>query len=243
MITALIFAGGTGERMNTRTKPKQFLELHGKPIIIHTIEHFENHPMVDNIVVVCLKDWIDECRKMLIKNFIRKVKWIVPGGNTSQESIFNGLSAIKNDIDNETIILIHDGVRPLITKELITENINSTRKHGSAITVSYATETIVNLDDTNKIKGISNRTKTRIAKAPQTFYFNDIWKLHQMAISDGLNNMIDSASLMQHYNYELHTVTCSPSNIKITAPSDYYIFRAIYEAKENSQIFGFAGEN
>ncbi|MED1952360.1 IspD/TarI family cytidylyltransferase [Brevibacillus centrosporus] len=238
MITALIFAGGTGERMNTRTKPKQFLELHGKPIIIHTIEHFEDHPLVDNIIVVCLESWINECRRLLKRNFIKKVKWIVPGGNTGQESIFNGLNAIKDICEDDTIVLIHDGVRPLITQELITENIKSVEKHGSAISVSYATETIVTIDNKTKVEAIPNREQTRITKAPQTFYYKDIWEAHTKAKNDGLDNMLDSATLMNHYGYTLHTVLSSPYNIKITSPSDYYVFRAIYEAKENSQIFG-----
>ncbi|MBD8497954.1 IspD/TarI family cytidylyltransferase [Paenibacillus arenosi] len=238
MITALIFAGGTGERMNSKTKPKQFLELHGKPILIHTIEYFEEHPMVDHIAVVCLDSWIEECYKHIERNFIHKVKWVVPGGDSGQESIFNGLQAIKEGCNEDTIVLIHDGVRPLISKQLITDNINAVKQHRSAITVSYATETIVTIDNNINIETIPNREQTRIAKAPQSFYFNDIWRAHLKAQEDGLHSMIDSATLMKQYGHTLHTVISSPYNIKITTPSDYYLFRAIYEAKENSQIFG-----
>lgn len=238
MITALIFAGGTGERMNTKTKPKQFLELHGKPILIHTLEYFEEHPMIDNIVLVCLNSWVEECKKLMKRYYINKVKWITPGGNTGQESIFNGLNAIKDSTDDETIVLIHDGVRPLISSELITENIKVTKKYGSAVTVSYSTETIITTDNDNKINKIPDRNLARIAKAPQTFYFKDIWESHQLARREGLDNMVDSATLMNQYGHSLYTVLSTPYNIKITTPSDYYIFRAIYEAKENSQIFG-----
>jgi 2-C-methyl-D-erythritol 4-phosphate cytidylyltransferase len=238
LVTALIFAGGTGERMNCRTKPKQFLELHGKPILIHTIEYFEDHPMVDNIAVVCLESWIRECRKLLRYHFIQKVKWIVPGGKTTQESIYNGLDEIKNACDDDTIVLIHDGVRPLITPELITENIDSVNKYGSAITVAYATETVLTINESINIDSIPDRALARIAKAPQTFYFKDIWQAHQQAKADGLDDIPDSASLMKHYGHTLYTVMSSPYNIKITSPSDYYIFRAIYEAKENLQILG-----
>lgn len=238
MITALIFAGGTGERMNTKTRPKQFLELHGKPILIHTLEYFEAHPMIDNIVLVCLDSWVEECKKLMKRYYMNKVKWITPGGKTGQESIFNGLDAIKESVDDETIVLIHDGVRPLISSELITENIKVTKKHGSAVTVSYSTETIITMDKGNRIKDIPDRDLTRIAKAPQTFYFRDIWESHQLARQDGIDNMVDSATLMNQYGHSLYTVLSTPYNIKITTPSDYYIFRAIYEAKENSQIFG-----
>jgi len=238
MVTALIFAGGTGERMNSKAKPKQFLELHGKPIIIHTIEHFEEHPLVDDIVIVCIESWIKELRKQLIRNSISKIKWIVPGGSTGQESIYNGLNAIKEKCNDNTIVIIHDGVRPLITKELITENINSVKQHGSAVTVAYTNETITTVDSTNKIDNIPDRNMTRIVKAPQTFYFKDIWGAHQRAKEDGITEIIDSATLMKNFGFSLNTVISTPYNIKITTPSDYYIFRAIYEAQENSQILG-----
>lgn len=127
MNIAVIFAGGTGQRMHTKSRPKQFLELNGKPIIIYTIELFDNHPDIDGIVVVCLESWIPFLKKMLRKFEINKVVEIVSGGETGQESIYKGLCAAekfsksKNSIDD--IVLIHDGVRPLITEETITENI------------------------------------------------------------------------------------------------------------------------
>ena len=113
--SALIFAGGTGSRMNTKTLPKQFLELHGKPIIIHTIEHFEDHPAVSDIVVVCVDGWLDYCRDLLARFNIKKVSQVVPGGETGQMSIFNGLSVLREKYKNDDdYVLIHDGVRPLI---------------------------------------------------------------------------------------------------------------------------------
>lgn len=240
MITALIFAGGTGARMNSKSKPKQFLELHGKAIIIHTIEYFENHSDIDNIAVVCLEDWIDCLNELLNKNNIKKVKWIVNGGKTGQESIYNGLKAIYNDYNNldEAIVLIHDGVRPLITNKLITDNIECVKRYGSAITVTPVKETIVTVNSCNQINQIIKRKTARVAKAPQSFYLKDIMTVHNRAIEDNVINMIDSASLMSHYGYLLHTVDGPDENIKITTPYDYYVFRAIYEARENTQIFG-----
>ncbi|MHB8065201.1 MAG: IspD/TarI family cytidylyltransferase [Ruminiclostridium sp.] len=238
MITAIIFAGGTGERINSKTRPKQFLELHGKPILLYTIEHFERHPLIDNIAVVCIANWMDECRRLLEHNFIKKVKWIVPGGISGQESIYNGLEAIQDSCADDTIVLIHDGVRPLISEELITQNINMVREKNSAISIAYTTETVVTLNEKQCISDVPNRDYVRIAKAPQSFYYKDIWSVHKRARKEKVNNITDSATLMQHYGYELHTVLSSPYNVKITSPSDYYIFRALYEAIENSQIFG-----
>ena len=241
MNTALIFAGGSGTRMNSKSKPKQFLELNGKAIIIHTLEYFERCSEIDNIAVVCIEDWIDYLKELLKKNFITKVKWIVPGGSTGQESICNGLKAIYADCPDpkDSVVLIHDGVRPLISEQLIMDNIECVKKHGSSITVVPQNETVVSIDDTNMICGTTERSTARIARAPQSFILEDIMEAHRKAIAEGKNNMIDSASLMMEYGHKLHVVEGPIENIKITTPSDFYIFRAIFEARENSQIFGF----
>ncbi len=234
---ALIFAGGSGQRMNSGATPKQFLKLAGKEIIIYTIEKFENHPEIDTIVVVCVESWIDYLEKALDKNKIEKVVKIVPGGESGQESIYNGLEAI-NKIDKKSYVLVHDGVRPLISPELISENIRVAREKGVAISSSPAIETIVYADGDNNIDSISDRSKCMYAKAPQTFKFAELWEAHKKAKEESLNIFIDSASLMKHYGHKLSIVVCSPENIKITTPGDYYVFKALYEAREDSQIFG-----
>ena len=138
MISALIFAGGTGQRMSLSSKPKQFLELYGKPIIIYTLEHFEYHKEIDDIVIVSVESHINELYSLLHRYGITKVSKIVPGGNTGHDSIYNGLIAMKENAKKDDIVLIHDGVRPLITEELISENINTVRKYGAAITAELA---------------------------------------------------------------------------------------------------------
>jgi len=233
----LIFAGGSGIRMNNNAQPKQFLQLHGKEIIIHTIEQFERHSEIDAIAVVCIEGWIDFFKTLLEKYQIKKVKWIVSGGETGQQSIFNGLAAIKNDCTDDAIVLIHDGVRPLINGELITNCINSVKKHGSTITVTPEIETVVSLDSSKKITSITDRSSCYHAKAPQCFRLNDIYIAHQRAKQESLKNVIDSASLMAHYGHELYTVEGGYENIKITTPTDFYLFRALFEANENAQIF------
>ena len=131
MNIALIFAGGTGQRMNTASKPKQFLELHGKPIIIYTLEHFQRHPEIDGIVVVCLAEWIPYCKELLEKYHIDKALDVVLGGGSGQESIYNGLVAASNRYPADSVILIHDGVRPLINEQVITDDIKSVHGTGS----------------------------------------------------------------------------------------------------------------
>lgn len=241
MNIALIFAGGFGTRMNSKSKPKQFLELNGKPILIHTIEHFENHEEIDAIAVVCVAEWMDYLKKLLEMFHIAKVKWLVPGGATAQESTRKGLYAIRDNCGcdpKEVIVLIHDGVRPLINRKVITDNIRMVRERGNAITVIPAIETVVEVNECGDIEEVMNRGACKIARAPQSFWLNDIVDIQERSVRDGLTNVIDSATLMRHYGAVLHTVNGPVENIKITNPSDFYIFRAFVEAKENSQIWG-----
>ena len=134
MVKVLIFAGGTGRRMNARTRPKQFLMMHGRPIILYTLEKFERHPDIGEIVIVCLEGWIDRLWDYIHQYMLKKVTIIVPGGPTGHDSIYNGLVAMEQTTDPRDIVLIHDGVRPLITPELITTNIQAVKNYGNAIT-------------------------------------------------------------------------------------------------------------
>lgn len=238
MNIAIIFAGGTGQRMNSKTKPKQFLELHGKPILIYTLEQFQRHEQIDAIVLVCLSEWKDYCQDLIEKFKITKVCSIVSGGATGQESIFNGLDEAFKKFPEDSIVLIHDGVRPLINAETISKDIECVQKNCSAITVSVASETISLRGENDTVGKIIDRSQCQIAKAPQCFILKDIYQSHLKAQEQGINDFIDSASLMSFFGYTLHTVEGPSENIKITFPSDYYVFRAILEAKENSQIFG-----
>lgn len=237
MNIAVIFAGGTGQRMNTKTRPKQFLELHGKPIIIYTLEQFENHPEIDGVIVVCLKDWIPFLNKMIKRYELEKILEVVPGGVSGQESIRNGIDAAWRQCPPDSTVLIHDGVRPLVAEDTICRCLRSVEQHGNAITVVPAIETIVQESD-GVITKIIDRKSCQMAKAPQCFILRDLRDAHIAAQNEGLADFIDSASLMSHYGHTLHVVKGSPENIKITTPSDFYVFRAYVDVVENSQIFG-----
>lgn len=235
---AVIFAGGVGRRMHSSDKPKQFLEIHSKPIIIHTLEHFEYHPMIDCIVVVCKEDWILYLNELLYRFRIEKVKRVVPGGATGQLSIYEGLKAAKEiaGID-DTVVLIHDGVRPLINGKLITANIESVKKNGSAITTALVTETILVVNDAGTtIDYVPSRNNSRVAKAPQSFWLKDIIKAHEMSLLEGDTNCIDSCTMMQKYGKKMYLIDGPGENIKITTPDDFYTMRAILEARENAQL-------
>lgn len=237
---ALIFAGGTGARMTSRTRPKQFLELNGKPIIIHTLEYFEDSELIDFICVVCLESWIEHLKVLLSRYGIKKVKYIVPGGETGQDSIFNGLKAVYENEKNpsDCLMLIHDGVRPLISDKLISDCVDCAAQNGNAVTVTKAWETIITVDETENIDDVIDRTRARLARAPQCFFLEDIYNAHVKARQEGYTGAIDSATLMRHYGEQLFTVEGPAENIKITTAADFYMARAIMEARENSQILG-----
>ncbi|EGJ26997.1 IspD/TarI family cytidylyltransferase [Streptococcus porcinus] len=239
MNIGLIFAGGVGSRMRSKGKPKQFLEVHSKPIIVHTLEVFENNPEIDVTVVVCVSDWIDYMEKLVEKFSLKKVKAIVPGGETGQLSIFNGLEAAEKIArGQDDIVLIHDGVRPLIDVPLLSSNIKTVKEKGTAITSVAAKETVVLINEQEEIQEVVDRTRSYIAKAPQSFYLKDILEVQRDAISKGITNAIDSSTLMGMYNRKLTIVEGPYENIKITTPDDFYTFKALYDAKENAQIYG-----
>ena len=234
----VIFAGGSGERMNTRSRPKQFLEFRGKPIIIYTLELFDNHPQIDGIVIACLRDWIPYLQKMLRKFEIAKVVDVVEGGETSQDSIRIGLEDVAGRYPDETTVLIHDGVRPLITEQTISDNIAGVEQFGSCITCVPATETFIVSRKDGRLD-IPVRADSLIARAPQSFRLGDILSAHRRAVQEGRHDFIDSCSMMNHYGYKLHTISGPAENIKITTPTDYFIFKAMVDVHENQQIFGF----
>lgn len=243
MNIGVIFAGGVGSRMHSKDTPKQFLKVHDKPIIIHTLEHFEKNPEIDAVVIASVADWIPHLEKLLYKYRIEKVKKVVCGGQSGQLSIYNGLCAAEEiAAGKKAIVLIHDGVRPLINSNLLSENINCVKEKGSAITAGIVKETIVVIDKGGCIEQVPSRANSRVAKAPQSFWLDDIIGVHRQALKDGINDSIDSCTLMKQYGRTLYMLDGPYENIKITTPDDFYAMRAILDAKENAQIYSYEAE-
>lgn len=238
MNTALIFAGGSGSRMSGARIPKQFLESGGKPIIAHTIKHFQIHPQIDAVVVVCLEDWIPHMEKTVANHHLDKVKAIVPGGKTGQDSIYSGLCALEELglADEDDIVLVHDGVRPLIDEPTITACIDSVRQRGCTATVAPAVETVLEMDGDSVVR-IADRSSCRLARAPQGFKTAELIGAHRKAQSDNAGDFIDSISLMAHYGYPIFTVDGPVENIKITTPSDFFAFKGYTDMFETKQLW------
>lgn len=238
MNVALLFAGGTGQRMKNTARPKQFLELYGKPVIIYTLEIFQTHPQIDAIVVPCVEGWQSFLAESARRYGIDKLVKIVPGGRTSQESKLSALRAMRDICKDDDIVLMHDAVRPLITHKLIDDNLDCVKKYGNAITVDPFTETGVISEDGNTVDAVIERKKLYIAKAPQTFYFHDVLAAHEAAKDMPESTAIDTCTIMTALGKKLHAVPCESSNIKITMPEDYYIFKAIYDLRESQSVLG-----
>ena len=222
---AVIFAGGVGNRMRSKDIPKQFLVIHDKPIIIHTLEHFQRCKDIDAIVIACVEDYIEKMRRLTETYGINKVKRIVAGGITGQQSIYNGLVAAKEiSSDSNPVVLIHDGVRPLINEKVISENIESVKQYGSCITAGIVKETIVEIDDDGNILNVPQRKNSRVAKAPQSFYLDDILSAHQKAMSE---NRFDFILNTAEYFFCLLLVANAGNNARLRTIAYYIIYKRL----------------
>ena len=241
-VVALIFAGGIGRRMGGSSRPKQFLELGGRPIIDYTISHFAEHEQVSHIVVACVKDWIPYLRGFLATRRYDTPIDVVEGGATGQESIFRGLDCLHDQHakDPQTIVLVHDGVRPLINGETISACIRSVQERGCTATTAPAIETIIVQDTNDEVSAIIPRSKVSLARAPQAFWLNELYDAHLQSQRDGLGNFIDSVSLMNHYGHTIYAVDGPPENIKVTTPMDYYAFKGYMEARDQRMLWSDA---
>lgn len=235
---ALIFGGGTGVRASTHGIPKQFIKVDGVPIIVRTILKFENSDFVDAIVLVCVDGYLKHLQQLVDEFHLQKVVSIVKGGVTGQGSIYNGLQEIsKLDISDDAVVFIHDAVRPLITSELISGCFQSVLKHGSGIAAVDCYETVASCND-NTVERIFPRSELVHLRAPQAFYFKDIFRYHNLALQDSINNFTDSASMAKYYGHRLFLVPSDSKNIKITYPEDIFILKSLLEAEEHFEIIG-----
>lgn len=222
--------------------PKQFIEVNGKPIILYTLETFNNHPEIDAIIVVCTKQWMKRLQMMVERAYLEKVVKIVEGGEEGQQSIYNGLCAASQWCEeqgqevSDAIVLVHDSVRPLVTSNLISCNIENVRQYGNSITVIRPTETFI-VSDGGRHRMLE-RNDIHVVRAPQCFYLDKILRLHKKAIADGNTSYRDCCSMLCDYGIQFHETEGPSTNIKITYPSDILLFRSLIELKEMETMFG-----
>ena len=236
MNVVLIFAGGCGSRMGVAI-PKQFLEINGVPILVETILNLQKHNKIDAICLVVLEEYIEYVTKLVKQYNLDKVVSIVPGGKTGQDSIYNGLCQIKKQFPMNSTVLIHDGVRPIIDSDVITENINAVKEYGSAITCKKCTETIITIKNEIAVDNIIDRSNSLTAQAPQSFILEDIFNAHETIrkVNPNYDGIIDSCTLMRVLKNNLHIVMGNDDNLKVTTKKDYLIVKTIIENK-NKEI-------
>ncbi|WP_022868137.1 IspD/TarI family cytidylyltransferase [Schaalia vaccimaxillae] len=237
MNVALIFAGGSGTRMNSAAVPKQFLEIYGRPVIVHTLQQFQEHPDIDAIIVVILEEFFDEMISLVDRYKLTKVKWMVPGGSTGQESRHRGLKTLAEQCPHDSIVLIHDGVRPLVNADLISRNIDSVRKYGTGVTCTKANETIV-VASGDELTDVIPRDPLWTAQAPQSFRLDEALSVYDRAVSEGEHDSIDTCSLYRRYAMPVKKVAGPHTNIKITTSSDFYVARTFFTLLEDEKAFG-----
>ncbi len=227
---ALIIAGGIGERMH-QDIPKQFINVHDKPVIIYTMEVFQQHPNIDAIEVVCLHGWHDILRAYAKQFGITKLQNIVNGGKTGLQSIRNGLYDIAERYDgNDDIVLIHDAIRPMVNHEIISDNIRVCREYGNAITVIPCTSVMLKTYDSLASVSQVPRDNLKITQTPQTFFLKEILQAHQQAIERGITDSVASCSLYVELGRKLYLSLGSEKNIKLTTSEDIEIFSALLQA-------------
>lgn len=232
---ALIIAGGKGNRMH-QDIPKQFLTVNEKPVIIYTLEAFENHPEIDAIAVVCLKGW-ERMLKAYARQFeIGKLLFVIPGGKNGQDSIRNGVFELEKHYDENDIILVHDAIRPLVSAEIISDCIVETKIYGSAIASIQCAEAILQTEDGKISTGSYPRNLLRRAQTPQGFPLGKLCKLHRDALEAGITNSVASCTLMIEMGEQVHFSSGSDKNIKLTTIADFDIFKALLDVKRSEWL-------
>ena len=232
---ALLIAGGSGNRMG-QDIPKQFLTVNERPVIVYTLEAFEKHPEIDSIAVVCIEGW-EQVLKAYAKQFnISKLKYVVPGGKNGQASIRNGVFELEKHFDCEDIVLIHDAIRPMVSSEIISDNIRVAREFGNAVTVIPCAEAMMQTDDGKISTGSYPRDRLKRTQTPQAFHLGDICELHRNALEAGITNSIASCTLMIEMGNQVFFSAGSEKNIKLTTVEDIDIFKALLLARRSEWL-------
>lgn len=231
----LIIAGGSGNRMH-QDIPKQFITVNERPVIVYTLEAFENHPEIDAIAVVCIKGW-EQVLWAYAKQFnITKLQYVVPGGKNGQDSIRNGVYELEKHFDKDDIVLIHDAIRPMVSAEIISDNIRIAREYGNAVAVIPCAEAMMQTENGKVSVGSYPRDRLKRTQTPQAFHIGDICELHRRALEVGITNSVASCTLKIEMGEQVYFSAGSEKNIKLTTVEDIDIFKALLAAKRSDWL-------
>ena len=232
---ALIIAGGSGNRMH-QDIPKQFIHVHEKPVIVYTLEAFEKHPEINAIAVVCIEGWEQVLRAYAKQFNITKLQHIIPGGKNGQDSIRNGVFELEKNYNSDDLVLIHDAIRPMVSSDIISDNIRVARMYGNAVTVIPCAEAMMQTDDGVASTGSYPRDNLKRTQTPQAFRIGDICDLHRRALDKGITNSVASCTLKIEMGEQVYFSAGSEKNVKLTTVEDIDIFKALLAAKRSEWL-------
>ena len=227
----ILLAGGVGKRMGSDI-PKQFLEVGGKPILVHTVEKFQKNAQIEKIVVVCVKEWISHLKELIEKYSLTKVGWIIEGGSTGHDSIRNGVFFLKNRIEDDDYIIVHDAVRPVIPQKAIDELLRVAHEKGNASSSTACHPPIVYTEDFESGITDVDREHVMLTASPQAFRYSLALKCYEQAERENLHNTTFTSSLLIHCGERVFFAKGTTSNIKITTKVDLALFGALLHIPE-----------
>ena len=227
----ILLAGGVGKRMGSDI-PKQFLEVDGKPIIVYSIENFQKNPQIEKIVVVCVKDWIDKTWELVKKYSLTKVEWIIEGGSTGHDSIRNGVFFLKDKVDPDDHIIVHDAVRPVLPQKAIDEVIRVSHEKGNASSSIECHPPIVYTEDHESGITDVDREHVMLTASPQAFKFSLALKCYEQAEEEDYHTSTFTSSLLIHCHERVYFAKGTSCNIKITRKEDLALFEALLKIPE-----------
>lgn len=235
MNVPIILAGGVGSRLGA-DRPKQFIEILGKPVLVYTIEAFQNHPEIDAIEVVCIESHIDYLKELVEKYNLYKVKWITPGGEDFQHSVINGINNLKGKLDDDDIVLIHYGASPMVTEDVISDAIRVCKEKGNS-SPAMASLLLLGTNDDDKSTEWIDRDKVVIFNAPQCFKFSYVTQLYEEAIEKGYLDKVEphTTTLMYYMGHEIYLSKSNQLNIKITTKDDLDLFEGYVMMKKSRE--------
>ena len=228
MNVALILAGGTDSRFKMNI-PKQFVNVNNRPVIVYTLEIFQRHPEIDEIIVTCLDGW-QEMVRVYGKQFnITKLKAILPGGRNAQESTYHGLDYLKEKMGQGDIVIIHDAIRPMVSEEIISRSMQMCRKKGNGVAATYIMDSIMHSKNGLEGNKTINRYEIMKVQTPQSFDFKAIWNLHKKAINEHKLGAWDNSTLLSNLGETVYFSEGSDLNLKINTTEDIEMFKALYQ--------------
>lgn len=233
MNIAVILAGGIGSRMGDINKPKQYLDVYGKPLIVYTLQAFNNNKDIDYIAVVCKEQWKNDITAWVKEYTLQKVRWFFEGGNTRQESSYGALKSLREYCSDDDIVLIHDAARPLISQRIISENIQAADKYGAVNTVIPSSDSIIRSLDNSTISDVPARSEMFLVQTPQSFRYSVILYAFNKAIHDNYCNSTDDCQLVFRLGKSVHLVQGDKLNFKITTIEDIALLKAYIKMEEH----------